>query len=62
MFETKGEVTNVLPFSDTEDQITIQMAVPEPLGEEGDIRENDLVVPKGSAKVDDIVNILIRSS
>jgi hypothetical protein len=62
MFETKGKVTSVVSFSDTDDQITIQMAVPEPLGEEGETRENDLVVPKGSAKVGDIVNILIKSS
>jgi hypothetical protein len=41
--------------------ITIQMVVPEPLGEEAEVRENDLVVPKGSAKVGDIVNILIKS-
>lgn len=61
MYETKGTVTSVSSFSETDDQITIQMVVPEPLGEAGEVRENDLVVPKGSAKVGDIVNIVIKS-
>ena len=61
MYETKGTVTSVSSFSETDDRITIQMVVPEPLGEEAEVRENDLVVPKGSAKVGDIVNILIKS-
>lgn len=63
MCETKGTVTSVSPFSETEDQITIEMVVPEPLGEEGgDVRSHDQIVPKGSAKVGDEVNIEIKAA
>lgn len=34
MYETKGIVTSVSPFSETDDQITIEMVVPESFGEE----------------------------
>jgi hypothetical protein len=61
MYETKGLVTSVSPFSETDDQITIEMVVPEPLGEEGETRSHDLIVPKGSANVGDTVNIVIKS-
>jgi hypothetical protein len=62
MFETKGKITNVSPFSETHDSVTIQMVVPEPLGEEGETHSADWVVPKGSEKVGDIVNIVIKSA
>jgi hypothetical protein len=62
MFETKGKITSISPFSETHEQITIQIAVPEPLGEAGETRENDLIVPKGSHKVGDIVAIVIKSA
>jgi hypothetical protein len=61
MYETKGIVTSVSPFSETDDQITIEMAVPEPLGEEGETHTHEWIVPKGSVNVGDTVNIVIKS-
>jgi hypothetical protein len=60
MFESTGQITEVQEFSDTYDQVTIEIKIPSPLGEEGEKRSNDLVLPKGSVKVGDIVSIVIR--
>jgi hypothetical protein len=59
MIETKGKITEVQKFSETEDQITIEMKVPSPLGE-GETHSHDWIVPAGSAKVGDIVEIAIK--
>lgn len=61
MYESKGIVTIVSAFSETDDQITIEMVVPEPLGEEGETRSHEWIVPKGSANVGDTVEIVIKS-
>ncbi|MBV9874615.1 MAG: hypothetical protein JO025_07795 [Verrucomicrobia bacterium] len=60
MFETTGEITDVQEFSDTDDQVTSEFAVPSPPGEEGETRANDWILPKGSAKVGDVVRVEIR--
>jgi hypothetical protein len=60
MFESTGQITEVQEFSDTYDQVTIEMKIPPPLGEKGETRSNDLILPKGSANVGDIVRIEIR--
>jgi hypothetical protein len=44
MFESTGKVIEVQKFSDAEDQITIEIKVPEPLGEEGETRSHDWIV------------------
>ena len=59
MFESTGEITEVQEFSDTYDQVTIEIKIPPPLGEEGETRSNDLILPKGSGNVGDIVRIEI---
>jgi hypothetical protein len=59
MFESTGEITDVQEFSDTDDQVAIKIKIPSPLGEEGETHSSDLVLPKGSAKVGDIVSIVI---
>jgi hypothetical protein len=60
MFESTGEITEVQEFSDTYDQVTIEMKISPPLGEEGETRSNDLILPKGSGNVGDLVRIEIR--
>jgi hypothetical protein len=60
MIETKGKITEVQKFSESEDQITIEMKVPSPLGEEGETHSHDWIVPAGTAKVGDIVEIAIK--
>jgi hypothetical protein len=61
MFESTGEITEVQEFSDSYEQVTIEIKIPPPLGEEGgETRSNNLILPKGSANVGDIVRIEIR--
>ena len=60
MFESIGEINDIQEFSDTDHQVTIKIKIPSPLGEEGETRCHDLVLPKGSVKVGDIMRIGIR--
>jgi len=46
-------------FLKTEDQITIEIKIPSPLGEEGETHRHDWVMPVGTAKVEDIVKVEI---
>lgn len=55
-----SDVSRVQKFSENEDQITIEMKVPSPLGEEGETQSNDWIAPTGTAKVGDIVKIAIK--
>jgi hypothetical protein len=45
MIETTGKITEVQKSSETEDQITIEIKVPSPLGEEGETHSYDRIVP-----------------
>ena len=60
MFESTGEITEVQEFSDSYEQVTIEIKIPPPLGDKGETRSNDLILPKGSGNVGDLVRIEIR--
>jgi hypothetical protein len=60
MYQSTGIVTEVQAFSDTEDQITIEITIPEPLGETGETHSHDWIVPKGQATVGDVVSVAIN--
>lgn len=60
MYQSTGIVTEVQAFSDTEDQITIEITIPEPLGKTGQTHSHDWIVPKGQATVGDVVSVAIN--
>jgi len=57
MIETTGRGTEVCKFSRLEDQITILVVIPSPIGEEQQTRSLEWAVPTGAVKVGTTVKI-----
>jgi hypothetical protein len=60
MIETTGKITEVQKFSETDVQITIEMKVPSAPRRSPETHSHDRIVPAGTAKVGDIVEIAIK--
>jgi len=51
MFETTFKVTEVCKFSQLDDQVTIEVTIPSPVGEKAEIRFLGWAMPTGTVKV-----------